>query len=98
MKERDWVVKLLDDPKFKKHFLKERKRQKEETEKAMRQMSLERAVKTSYMLLQAKLYDVDQKIEANMDADPGAFNPEARDMVLRKERSDIVAEMRKHRR
>ncbi len=64
----------------------------------MRQMSTQRSMQTKYMLLQAELYEVDRKIEENMDRNPGAFNPEASDLVLRAERDSVLRKMAKYRR
>ena len=58
--------------------------------------SVERQIHGQYTLLQAELYAKDAEIEANMDADPGAWNPEAKDIVLRKERQTIITKMNRY--
>ena len=52
-----------------------------------------RRVQQKYIMLQAELYAVNQKIEANLDADPAPRNPEATDTYLRKVRDDVLRKM-----
>ena len=56
-------------------------------------MHTARRMQMKYVMLQAELYAVNQKIEANLDADPGPRNPEATDIYLRKVRDGVLRKM-----
>ena len=56
-------------------------------------MSAARRVQQRYVFLQAELYAVNQRIEANLNSDPGALSPEATDTYLRKQRDVILRKM-----
>ena len=65
---------------------------KEET-RMQHTMSAARRVQQKYIMLQAELYQVNQRIEANLDSDLGARNSEAMDTYLRKQRDVILRKM-----
>ena len=56
-------------------------------------MSMARKVQQKYIMLQASLYQVNRKIEENLDSAPGTRNPEATDTFLRKQRDGILRKM-----
>ena len=56
-------------------------------------MSMARKVQQQYILLQAELYHVNQLIERNLDRKTGKLNPEAVDVMLRKERDGVLRKM-----